>query len=127
VSISAFTASHVRRIAPNVRRHVVVHPGVDEMYWGPPRPADRDAARARFDLRGLTVLTVRRLVDRNGVDLLVDAWARCGLDDVATLVVVGDGPQRAALEAAETRARDLEAQLAQLGTQLKPTPGTPKG
>jgi D-inositol-3-phosphate glycosyltransferase len=100
VSISDFTAAHVRRIAPAIRRHRVVYPGVDEQYWCVPDEPERTAARERLGVDGVVVLTVRRLVDRNGVDLLVDAWDRCGLDGTATLLVVGDGPRRAALEAA---------------------------
>lgn len=45
-----------------------------------------------------TVLFVGRLVERKGVPVLLEAWARAALPD-ATLAIVGDGPDRSALEA----------------------------
>jgi glycosyltransferase involved in cell wall biosynthesis len=80
-------------------RMTVVHNGVD-------LPAFREAAsrredtRDRLGLEGLTVLYVGRLVPHKGVGDLVEAMA--GVD--AELLVVGDGPSRAELEA---RARRL--------------------
>ncbi len=47
------------------------------------------------------VLFVGLLVHRKGVDLLLEAWARAtarGLPDDARLSIVGDGPERGALE-----------------------------
>jgi glycosyltransferase involved in cell wall biosynthesis len=62
---------------------------------------DRGAARRLLEALGLTpdrftVLSVGALVAEKGVDLALDAVAGC--PDVQ-LVVVGDGPERAALEA----------------------------
>jgi phosphatidyl-myo-inositol dimannoside synthase len=45
-----------------------------------------------------TVLFVGRLVERKGVPVLLDAWARAALPN-ARLVIVGDGPDRATLAA----------------------------
>lgn len=75
----------------------IVPPGVDLDRFG---PGDRAAARRSFGLPPETrvVLTVRRLVRRTGVDVLLDAWAATAAPD-ALLVVAGDGPERAALEA----------------------------
>ncbi|GAA3180800.1 hypothetical protein GCM10010531_38670 [Blastococcus jejuensis] len=87
------------------RRHgvhagsVVVLNGVDVEALA---PRDRDAARARLGLDGSpTVVCVGRLAEQKGQDLLLRAWAEV-LDAVpeARLVLVGDGPERAALEAA---------------------------
>ena len=48
---------------------------------------------------GFTVLVLGRLVVEKGVDLLLEGVARgLGDDPTATLVVAGDGPERAALE-----------------------------
>ena len=51
--------------------------------------------------REFTVLFVGRLVERKGVPVLLEAWARAELPN-ARLVVVGDGPDRGALEARAT-------------------------
>jgi len=74
----------------------IVPPGVDLDRFG---PGDRAAARASFGIPPETrvVLTVRRLVRRTGVDVLLDAWAATAAPD-SLLVVAGDGPERAALE-----------------------------
>jgi glycosyltransferase involved in cell wall biosynthesis len=40
---------------------------------------------------------VRRLVPRNGVDVLVKAWRQAGIADRARLVIAGDGPELATL------------------------------
>lgn len=72
-------------------RLVVIPPGVDLERFAP-----RDDARARLGLPldARIVLAVRRLVPRMGLDVLLDA---VGESDV--LVIVGDGPDRARLEA----------------------------
>ena len=78
----------------------VLAPGVDLQRFS---PGDRDAARQRLGLGKATkvVVSVRRLVPRTGVDILLDACSRVrdgGRDDLV-LVIGGDGPERAALEA----------------------------
>jgi glycosyltransferase involved in cell wall biosynthesis len=50
--------------------------------------------------RGSFVLGVGRLGRMKGFDLLIAAFARAGLDEDATLVIAGDGPERDALRAA---------------------------
>jgi glycosyltransferase involved in cell wall biosynthesis len=66
--------------------------------------AARVAARARFDLDGFVVAFLGRLIHDKGVDLLIDA-----LPAGATLLVGGDGPERASLvrRAAASRVRFL--------------------
>ena len=84
VAVSGFTADFVRTLAPGTEV-AIVRSGVDERRFhagGSTRPPDRP-----------TVLTVRRLVPRNGVDCLVEAWRRAGLGDRADLVVGGAGPE----------------------------------
>lgn len=77
----------------------VVHPGVDMSRF---RPGDRDAARACVGVTPgqPTVLTVRRLVPRMGLDVLLSAWplVRAEHPD-AVLLVAGEGPEKARLEA----------------------------
>ena len=70
-------------------------------------PGDREKARAELGLAptAFVVVCARRLVPRMGIDTLLDAWADLegSLPGGSTLLLVGDGPLRADLEA---RARE---------------------
>ncbi|NWG72701.1 MAG: glycosyltransferase family 4 protein [Parvularculaceae bacterium] len=95
---SAFTAciSHWHRgfyrgILPRDDQHrPIVRCGVDTAAL---RPADR------VDSATLRVLTVCRLVPKKGIDVLIEALARLPAEAPFECTIVGDGPQRAALEA----------------------------
>lgn len=82
---------------------------VAPMGFEPARPPrePREAIRARLGLSGFTVLTMGRLVGIKGIDRLVDLARRLGF----TLLVAGDGPERAALER-----RSVGADVRFLGT-----------
>ena len=79
-------------------RVTVVPPGVDLDRFS---PGDRDQARRRLGVPADTpvVLSVRRLVPRMGIDVLLESWRQiaAGRPD-ALLVVVGEGPLRRSLE-----------------------------
>ncbi|MBI1179239.1 MAG: glycosyltransferase [Alphaproteobacteria bacterium] len=60
------------------------------------RPSDRAAARARWGVDGRVVVSVGGLVERKGHHLAIDALR--ALPDV-TLLIAGEGEERAALEA----------------------------
>ena len=94
----AFGAEVVQRYGVSPWRVRIVPPGVDATALQPGRP--RHPARARFDLgpSDFVAASVRRLVPRSGVDVLVDTWAELGADD-ATLLVGGDGTEASALRA----------------------------
>lgn len=89
----------VERYGVSPWRVNVIPPGVDLVRFC---PGDRLRARVELGLPpdAWIALTVRRLVPRMGVDVLLDAWRRLHIDD-ALLLVAGDGPLRAALS--ETR------------------------
>ncbi len=95
VCVSEYTANYVRTIVPDARI-VVVPNGVDprRFFPGPAVPRGRPTQ----------FVCVRRLVPRNGVDLLIEAWRRSQVGNVAKLTIAGDGPDRAALE---RRAADM--------------------
>lgn len=83
IAVSDFTKTFVESIAPtsNVIR---IHPGVHLNEFFPPEsPGARN--RPLF-------LTVRRLVARNGIDRLIQAWIDGGIGEHADLAIVGDGP-----------------------------------
>ena len=73
---------------------IAVHPtGLDRTRF---RPRDRAAARAEFGVEGPAIATVGALIERKGQALVVDALA---LLPGTTLLLAGDGPDRAMLEA----------------------------
>ena len=81
----------------------VIRPAVDLDRFTPP-PAGADPREALgLPAEGPVVVTVRRLVPRMGLDMLLRAWSQV---DRGTLVVVGDGPERNALES-QARATGL--------------------
>ncbi len=91
------------------------------------RPAE-DPARLRRELgwpeEGLLFLTLRRLVPRTGVDLLLEAFALVAADHPgANLVVAGSGPLLPELEAQVRRAglRDRVRFTGYLEDELLPT------
>ncbi len=77
----------------------VIPAGIDMTAYA--HSLDRDAARRRLGLAdAFTLVTVRRLVARMGLDMLLEAVA--GLPDVR-LAIAGIGPERGALEALASR------------------------
>ncbi len=72
----------------------VLRNGVDLNLFRP--PADREAARAALGLSGPTLLSVGLLIPRKGHHNIIDALP--ALPGV-TLLIAGEGPHRAALEA----------------------------
>jgi glycosyltransferase involved in cell wall biosynthesis len=70
----------------------VVRPGVDLDHFC---ALDQGQARSRLGLvdHERVVLSVRRLTNRVGLDVLLSAWSTAGTEN-ATLYIVGDGPER---------------------------------
>ncbi len=78
----------------------VVPNGVDLSRWPVAGPAEQAAARRELGLGdGPLVLCVGRLSEQKGQDVLLEAWALVAQSAPdACLVLVGEGPLRAALE-----------------------------
>jgi glycosyltransferase involved in cell wall biosynthesis len=89
----AFAAVLSERYGIPADRIVVIPPGVDLERFS---PGDRSEARARLgiDPDSHVAVTVRRLVPRMGVDVLLEA-----IPAETILLVAGDGPERSRLEA----------------------------
>ena len=86
------------------RRLGVVHNGVDTERFKPPGEAERASARAALSLPAavpVAVCVAQLRPEKAHMDLL-DAFAGCGVGE-ARLVLAGDGPMRAALEAHVSR------------------------
>ncbi len=82
-------------------RWTVVCNGVDTQRFRPPSEQEAATARDRLGLAaGAAVVCVGRIARQKGQDILLDAWPDVlrSVPD-ATLYVVGDGPDRAQLEA----------------------------
>ncbi len=97
--------------------------GVDVDRFAPAAPAARAAARAALGLGDdtFTLLFVGRLVERKGVDVLLRALAATHTARRGRLLVVGDGTERARLEAlARELAIDGAVQWAGEQTELLP-------
>jgi glycosyltransferase involved in cell wall biosynthesis len=75
----------------------VVYPAVDLERF---TPGDKQRAREALGLpaTGEVVVSVRRLVHRMGLETLLNAWARLEASSERTLLIVGEGPDRQALE-----------------------------
>lgn len=79
----------------------VLHNPVDVREFQPPTPADVEAARRKLELAGDAPVAacIARFHQIKGVDVLVEAWGEVTKAlPPATLLLIGDGPQRAALE-----------------------------
>jgi glycosyltransferase involved in cell wall biosynthesis len=95
ICISRYVEEYVKAIAP-LASTAVIHPGVDTDRFSlrpEPTPEEPDCGQRQ----PVRVLTVRRLVRRNGVDILVDAWRRARLGASAELLIGGIGPELDAL------------------------------
>jgi glycosyltransferase involved in cell wall biosynthesis len=67
----------------------------DPQLFAPPTAEESQSARRRRAIERPTIIAVGRLVPIKGFDLLIDACAP--LADRIDLIIVGDGPERAAL------------------------------
>ena len=91
VAISTSTAEEIRAVAPVP---VEVIPYAVDL----PHPSRLAPPPGPPGARPLTLLYVGRLVERKGVRYLIDALARLSPALDPRLVVIGDGPERAALQ-----------------------------
>lgn len=109
VAAGAYPEGEARRLAGTSLPPVVqVPPGVDTSRFVPLGERDRRATRARLGLGGAgqLVTSVGRLVTRKGIDVLIEAVARCtSTVGELTLCVAGDGRDAGRLRRLATRSR----------------------
>ncbi|WP_283403316.1 glycosyltransferase family 4 protein [Halorubrum sp. DM2] len=88
-AISGVTADRLAAIGPDRGRIEIVPNGIDV----------KQIHNAPLPEQGYDVLFAGRLIEHKNVDLLLEAFDRVAVDTDATLGIVGDGPERDALEA----------------------------
>jgi phosphatidylinositol alpha-1,6-mannosyltransferase len=100
--VSKFTASLVDDIDPMIEKRVI-HPSINVSAY------HDVAARIDDKLTDGPVVTVTRLVERKNVDTLVEAWRLLddNLTDERELVIVGEGPEREAIEQLAANCSDI--------------------
>ena len=95
---SRFVGDNLRRAG--IDRVTQIPLGVDLERYHPRRRADRLEVRARYDLpAGLIAGFVGRFAPEKELDTLIAAWPAVYKKTGATLLLVGDGPQRESLVA----------------------------
>jgi glycosyltransferase involved in cell wall biosynthesis len=94
VAVSAALRARLLALGADPARTVTLRNGIDLDLFRP--PADRDAVRAALGMSGTTLLSVGALIPRKRHHLAIAAVGR--LPDTR-LVIVGEGPARAALQA----------------------------
>ena len=100
VAVSRFTQrALVEQMGVAAERVCLIENGVDTKRFSP--GPDDPAFRARYGLAGKRlVVAVGRLVPRKGFDKTISGWAQVlAAHPDAQLVIIGDGPQRAELQA----------------------------
>jgi glycosyltransferase involved in cell wall biosynthesis len=96
LAVSEGVATYVRQEGADERRVYVVPNGVDTSRFHPELDA-RELRERLGTVDSLVVGFVGSLRSWHGVDLLIDAFARCARPDWR-LLIVGDGPERQDLE-----------------------------
>jgi teichuronic acid biosynthesis glycosyltransferase TuaC len=99
IGVSAALREQLIELGADPSRTMTLRNGVDTTAF---RPVDRDAARAALALTGPTLISVGSLIPRKGHHLTIEALL--ALPEFS-LLIVGEGPERAS----------LEAQIARLG------------
>jgi glycosyltransferase involved in cell wall biosynthesis len=96
VTCTATNCKHLSALAPDGRVELVYH-GLDLERF-PPAPVSRRVLSARSEEERVTILSVGRLVEKKGTDVLLDALVRLPRDLCWRLVHVGGGPLAKALK-----------------------------
>ncbi len=93
IGVSSALRDRLIDLGADPARTVVLRNGVDTASF---HPVDRDAARAALGLTGPTLVSVGALVERKGHHRTIEAMLE--LPDFS-LLIIGEGPERAALAA----------------------------
>ncbi len=108
IAVSAALGRRLVELGADPARVTVLRNGVDTRVF---HPVDRDAARATLGVAGTVLVSVGALIPRKGHDRSIAALAHL---PGATLLIAGDGPERARL-AAQAASLGLGARVRLLG------------
>lgn len=100
VHINEVTKQTLLSLGVGARQLVRIWPGVDDKFFNKPAEQDIRAVLGGYRISRPYVLCVARLMERKGIDVLIEAFAE--LDQTrfgdAQLIIVGEGPERKNLE-----------------------------
>ncbi len=97
ITVSAALGEAMVALGADRAKLSVLRNGIDTMMF---RPMEREAARAAFGVAGRVLLSVGHLIPRKGHDRTIQALAQL---PEYTLLIAGDGPERASLQALAER------------------------
>ena len=97
IAVSSALKDRLSEIGVNPEKVVVLRNGVDPNLF---MPSDREEERRNLGVSGPLLVSVGNLVESKGHDLVIEALANL---EGMTLIVIGEGPERKALEDLATR------------------------
>jgi glycosyltransferase involved in cell wall biosynthesis len=100
VAISRPMREQLRRDNVPLSRIHLIPNGIDTTIFHPPSRIQKQQARRQLNIHEpeSVVLYLGRLINTKRVDLLLNAWSQLSLEQPRRLLIVGDGPERKALE-----------------------------
>jgi glycosyltransferase involved in cell wall biosynthesis len=116
IAVSEATRQYVLSLGAKPQKIRVLHNGVDIDHFKP-IPGKREAMRRKFGIspKAIVALTVRRLVYKNGVDILIESAAiAVKKNPNVVFLVVGKGPDQNSVQE-RTRQLGIEANFKLVG------------
>jgi glycosyltransferase involved in cell wall biosynthesis len=98
ITVSAALKDGLIEMGADPSRITVLRNGVDLRMFHP--PVDREASRRKLGLTGPTLISVGHLIERKGHNFIIEAMPML---PGFTLLIAGEGPERASLEALITK------------------------
>lgn len=96
IYINEVTKQKLLALGARAEQLVKIWPGVDEQYFVKPVPVAQQAILTKYGLKKPYLLTVGRLIERKGIDVLIEAFVKLDQTKFSELqlVIVGEGPEK---------------------------------